>query len=187
MKNAFLILAALLGCALSGASAQQIENADFSKGKTGWSGDGKAVFIDEQGAISDTPKPGATPALRIELNKAAWKGIKQKLRPKANESDIQIELQVKADAAFKRAPDSREYSKVDFREGGQYSWGAEVFPKCDFLIRVKDEGWLYRPVALTPVDAWKKVTQSFTALKGRQREIELLFPPGDGVVYLKGK
>ena len=29
--------------------AQQGENADFAKGKTGWAGDGKAVFIDEGG------------------------------------------------------------------------------------------------------------------------------------------
>jgi len=187
MKTSNLILAALFGCALHGASAQQIENADFAKGKTGWMGDGKAVFIDEKGEVSETPKPGTTPAIRIELSKAGWKGIKQKLRPKANESAIQVVLQVKGDAAFKKAPESREYSNVDFREGGEYTWKAEVFPKCDFLIRVKDETWLYRPISLAPVDAWKTVTQSFAGLKGRQREIELLFPPGEGMVYLKGK
>ena len=186
ISNLFLVT--LFGCALPIASAQQIENADFSKGKTGWTGDGKAVFIDEKGEVSDTAKPGATPALRIELSKAAWKGIKQKLRPKANDSQIQLELQVKADAAFKRAPESREYSTtVDFREGGQYTWSGDVHPKCDILIRVKDETWQYRPMSLTPIDTWKTVTQSFAGLKGRQREIELLFPPGEGVVYLKGK
>ena len=62
-----------------------------------------------------------------------------------------------------------------------------MYPKCDFLIRVKDDGWQYRPISLAPVDSWKTMTHSFTGLKGRQREIELLFPPGEGAVYLKGK
>lgn len=187
MKIRNILFLIPLICGVQGAHAQTIDNADFTNGKTGWLGDGKAVFIDAQGVVSETPKPGTTPAIRIELSKSGWKGIKQKLRPKANEAQIEITVQVKADSTFKRVPESREYSSVDFREGGQYGWSAEVYPKCDFLIRVKDEGWQYRPISLAPVDSWKTVTQSFTGLKARQREIELLFPPGEGAVYLKGK
>lgn len=190
MKTTFLttrpfIVLWLLAAALPGAHSQEIENADFAKGKSGWMGDGEVVYIDAQGEVSDTKKPEATPAIQIELSKTAWKGIRQRLRVKPDEAVINLVVQVKAGSGFKRADSSRLYTS-DFKEGGQYGWSAEVYPKCDFLVRVKTDGWQYRPVSLAPVDTWKTVTQRFEGLKGRQREIELLFPPGDGTVLLKG-
>lgn len=188
LSHSLLLPALLLLLAAQGARAQKIDNEDFAKGKSGWTGDGKEVFTNAAGEVSETKKEGFSPVIRIELSKSAWKGLKQRLRPKSDETKIDFALQVKADAKFKREAESRAYSNgIDFKEGGQYGWSAEVYPKCDFLVRVKDEGWQYRPVSLAPLDAWKTVSVSISGLKGRQRELELLFPPGEGTVYLKGK
>jgi hypothetical protein len=187
MKKTTAVLSAILGLSLSGLLAQEIDNPDFSHGKAGWQGDGKAVFFDSAGAVSETASPGSVPGLMIELNRNAWREIRQTVRPKQKESEIRFSVQVMADPAFKRLAESKKFSDVDFGEGGGYVWSALVFPKCDFLIRVHDDGWFYRPFSLMPAGTWKAFSADFPKLKTRQREIALLFPPGEGTVYLKGK
>lgn len=187
MKRTKLILSAILGISISGLHAQEVENADFSKGKSKWLGDGKVVYFDSAGAISETPGADKVAGLKIELSKNAWRQIHQTLRAKPTETETGITLQVMADPAFKRLEESKEYSNVDFGEGGSYVWSALVFPKCDFLIRVHDGSWYYRPLSLFPAGEWKLFSATFPKLKTQQREIALLFPPGEGTVYLKGK
>lgn len=186
MKTNTILLAALLGLFLNCSNAQELNNADFSRGKAGWSGDGKVVYIDANGAVSATSSPGSTAAIQIELSGNDWRELKQKLHPNDKESAISFSVQIKADAGFKRLDASKKYSDVDFGEGGQFAWSALVFPKCDFLIRVQDDTWYYRPFSLSPLGAWKSFTANFPKLKSRQREIALLFPPGEGSVLVKG-
>lgn len=187
MKKTIAIASAILGFSMNGLLAQEIDNPDFSRGKSGWLGDGKAVYFDSAGAVSETASPGSVPGLKIELSRNSWKEIRQTVRPKQKETEIRISLQVMADPAFKRLAESKDYSDVDFDEGGGYAWSALVFPRCDFLIRVHDETWYYRPFSLAPLGTWKNFSAGFPKLKARQREIALLFPPGQGTVYLKGK
>ena len=184
MKIRCLLQAAAV-VALVSLHAQEVDNINFAKGKTGWLGDGKEVYVDAAGAVSETQTPGSTPAIKIELSKNSWKSLTQKLRPKSKETDIKFAISVKADTDYVPLAESKEYSNSDWKMGGEYVWSAEVYPKCDFLVRVKDETWYYRPVKLVP-GTWKKCSVNFPGLKGRQREVELLFPPGEGTVYLKG-
>lgn len=187
MKKNTAVLSAILGLSLSGLLSQEINNPDFSRGKAGWLGDGKPVWFDSTGEVSETASPGSIPGLKVELSKNAWREVRQSLRPKQKESEISFSIQAMADPAFKRLAESKEYSDVDFGEGGGYVWSALVFPKCDFLIRVHDDTWYYRPLSLMPLGTWKTLTADFPKLKARQREIALLFPPGEGTVYLKAK
>jgi hypothetical protein len=178
---------AALGVSLAGLNAQEIKNADFSQGKAGWQGPGTVVYFDAAGQVSETASPGAVPGLKFELNKNSWREIKQSLRSKPKETDISISVQVMADPSFQRLEKSKDYSDVDFGEGGGYVWSALVYPECDFLIRVKDGSWFYRPLSLKPAGTWKTFTADFPKLKTSAREIALLFPPGEGTVYIKGK
>jgi len=178
---------AVLGVSLVGLNAQAIKNADFSQGKAGWLGDGKVVYFDAAGQVSETATPGAVTGLKFELSKNSWREIKQSLRAKPKETDISISVQVMADPSFKRLEKSKAYSDVDFGEGGRWVWSALVFPECDFLIRVKDGSWLYRPISLKPAGTWHTFTEDFAKLKTSAREIVLLFPPGEGTVFIKGK
>ncbi len=188
MTKASLVLAAtILGLFLSNLPAQEVDNPDFAKGKTGWQGDGKVVYFAADGSISETASPGATQGLKIDLSKNAWREVHQSLRPKQKDTEIQYSVQVMAEPSFVRLPESREYSDVDFQQGGGYIWSALVYPKCDFLLRVRDDTWYYRPRSLTPLGTWKTITENFPKLKARQREIALLFPPGEGTVYVKGR
>lgn len=185
MKTRSLLCLAVAIICLTHLQSQEVDNIDFAKGKTGWLGDGKEVYIDASGAVSEAQTPGSTPAIKVELSKNSWKSLKQKLRPMSKETEIKFTIQVKADTDFAPLAESRDYTNSDWKMGGEYVWSAEMFPKCDFLVRVKDETWYYRPVKLVP-GTWKKCSVSFPGLKGRQRELELLFPPGVGTVYLKG-
>jgi hypothetical protein len=171
---------------ISHLHGQAIDNADFSKGRTGWQGDGKVIYIAADGTLSDRPSPDTTPALRIDLSKNDWREIHQRLSAKAAESEISYSVQVMAAPAFVRLPESKKYTS-DFSEGGTWYWTNLVYPKCDFLIRVKDGGWHYRPFSLAPVGQWKSYSATFSDLKERKRELALLFPPGTGYVLLKGK
>jgi hypothetical protein len=180
------ILLALTVFCLGPLHAQEVDNIDFTKGKNDWLGDGKVVYVDASGAISETETPGSTPAIKVELSKTGWRSLKQKLRPKSNETAVKFSLQVKAEADFEPLAASKDYTNEDWKAGGQYVWSAEMYPKCDFLIRLKDDTWYYRPFKL-PAGTWKTFSVDWPGLKARQREIELLFPPGEGTIYIKGK
>lgn len=187
MKTKIATIGVALGLSLAGSNAQEITNADFSRGKAGWQGDGKVVYFDATGQVSETATPGSVPGLKFELSKNSWREIKQSLRAKPKETDVSISVQVMADPAFKRLEKSKDFSNVDFGEGGGYVWSALVYPECDFLIRVKDGSWFYRPLSLKPAGTWKTFTADFPKLDKSNREIALLFPPGEGTVYIKGK
>ncbi|PTX95068.1 hypothetical protein DB345_12285 [Spartobacteria bacterium LR76] len=187
IKVSLALAASVLGLFLNSTIAQEVDNPDFSKGKTGWMGDGKVVYFAADGTISETAAAGAVPGLKIELSKNEWKEVHQNLRPKQKDTEIQYSVQVMADPTFVRLPESKDYSDVDFRQGSGYAWSALVYPKCDFLMRVHDDTWYYRPRSLTPLGTWKTFSESFPNLKARQREIALLFPPGEGTIYVKGK
>lgn len=187
MRTSHLLATVILGLTVCFLNAQEINNADFSRGKAGWLGDGKAVYINPDGTVSATESPDSTPVIQIELSKNDWREIKQKLHAKSDETQIALSVQIMAGPDFKRLDTSRKYSDVDFGEGGGYVWSALVFPKCDFLIRVQDDTWYYRPFSLSPLGTWKTFHASFPKLKARQREIALLFPPGEGSVLVKGK
>lgn len=107
-----------MGFSLAGLNAQEITNADFSRGKAGWQGDGKVVYFDTTGQVSETATPGSVPGLKFELSKNSWREIKQSLRAKPKETDVSISVQVMADPAFKRLEKSKDFSNVDFGEGG---------------------------------------------------------------------
>jgi len=187
MKIPKLVVGAVMMSFLSSSFAQEIKNADFSKGKSGWLGDGTIVYFDAAGGISETESPGAVSAIKLELSKNSWRELKQTLRAKPDESTLSFSVQVMAAPDFKRLLESRDYSDVDFGEGGSWVWSALVFPACDFLVRVEDGSWHYRPFSLKPVGTWKSFDVNLSKLQTRKREIALLFPPGEGTVYLKGK
>lgn len=189
MRIGFLqLLPPALFCLAATAVGQKPDNADFSEGKTGWVGDGEEVFITPDGNISEEEAEGATPAIAIELRGNDWEEIRQRLSPRAEEASTSIAIEVMVSEDFKPEEESRNYTEVDFREGGEYVWSAEVTPKCGFLVRVRDDGWwYYRPIRLAAPGKWKKITEKFPDLKSRNREISLMVPPGEGTVYIRGR
>ncbi len=187
MKIRKLIVGAVVISFCTALFAQEIKNADFSDGKSGWLGDGTVVYFDTAGGISETETPGSVRGLKFELTKNSWREVKQTLRAKSDESTLSFSIQAMAAPGFKRLVESRDYSDVDFGEGGSWVWSALVFPASDFLIRVEDGSWHYRPFSLSPLGSWKTYTIDLAKLKTKKREIALLFPPGEGTVYLKGK
>ncbi len=138
--------------------AQTLQNGDFTKGKAGWMGDGNVVYVDTAGKVDAKESPGSERVLQIELKSGRWTFIKQSLHPLAKDNTLSASFAAKALPDFEPAPESRDYTRVDFREGGSYVWSAEVWPKCDLLVRVQDSTWYYRPLSLKPVDAWKTFT-----------------------------
>jgi len=188
MKNRLPSFIALILISLgSQLQAQKPKNADFSEGKKGWVGDGDVVYIASDGSISEEESEEAVPAIAIELRGHDWEEIRQRLSPRADDTSTSIAIEVMVGEDFKPEKESRNYTDVDFQQGGQYLWSAEVTPKCDFLVRVRDEGWwYYRPIKLAKPGKWKKIKEKFPDLKSRQREISLMVPPGTGTVYIRG-
>ncbi len=127
MTKASLALAAtILGLCLSNLPAQGVDNPDFAKGKTGWQGDGKVVYFATDGSISETASPGATPGLKVELSKNAWREVHQSLRPKQKDTEIQYSVQVMAEPSFVRLPESGNtrtsiFSKAEDTSGARWS------------------------------------------------------------------
>ena len=185
MKFAFRLIFSLFAVFLTQAYSQTIKNGDFAKGKSSWLGDGKLVYLSADGKIADTETPGAEKVLQIELKKTKWSTINQSLFPLAKDDALSVSIMVKAQSDFAPLDESHEYSKVDFQEGGSYVWSAEVAPKCDFLVRVHDSTWYYRPVTLKPVDTWKTLNLNFKNLKARNRSLTIALPPGSGTVLIK--
>src|SRR5205823_6294329 len=147
----------------------------FAKGKAGWTGDGKIVYLKADGKIEEKESPNSERVVQIELKDNRWTFLKQSLHPKTKDTSVTVSFSIKALPDFKPAAESREYSAVDFKEGGSYVWSAEVSPKCDLLIRVQDTTWYYRLLSLQPLDQWKTATQDFPNLKSRNRSVTIAF------------
>ena len=96
-----------------------------------------------------------------------------------------VAITVRAMPDFAPLAESRDYSKEDFKEGGEYVWSAEVWPKCQMLVRVQDTTWYYRPLSLKPFATWKTFKLDFPKLSSRTRSVTLALPPGSGSVLLK--
>lgn len=185
MRTPLIALVVMASAGL--AMAQVVENAGFGRGKTGWTGDGKIVYFNPDGTVSETAVMGAPTGLRIDLNRNGWKEIKQKLRPKPGEKQVSISFQAMAEPGFQRLEESKQYSvDINWKEGSQWIWTSLIRPKCDLLIRMQhDEAWYYRPLSLQPVGSWVQVSQTIEDLMGKQREISILLPPGTGTVLIK--
>jgi len=182
--KALFVFFSLLICVAS-LSAQTLENGDFAKDKAGWLGDGKIVYLGSDGKISDLESPSSQKALQVELKKNRWTYVKQSLHPKVKDNTVSVAITVKALPDFQPLEESRDYSKEDFKEGGSYAWSAEVWPKCQLLVRVQDTTWYYRPFSLKPLDTWKTFKMTFENLSSRTRSVTVALPPGTGSVLLK--
>jgi len=187
------------------AYSQALKNGDFAKGKANWQGDGELVTLTPDGKVQsaeipgsdlrltlsssgnlqDTQTSGSTRALKIDLQKFKWTSISQGLFPHSKDNSISVSIMVKAMPNFVRLEESAEYSRVDFKEGREYEWSAEVSPKCDFLVRVHDTTWHYRPLSLKPFGEWKTFHFDFSDLEARSRSLALAFPPGSGSILIK--
>jgi len=179
------LLFVLLALGIPSAPAQALSNGDFSKGKAGWQGSGQVVWLKADGTVSPTEVAGADRVLEVPLRSTQWTWIKQLLHPLAVDKAVAAKITVRASADFAPAAESREYTKVDFREGGGYVWSAEVWPKCDLLPRLQDATWYYQPKSLKPYGSWKTVSVSFPNLTSRNRSFTLALPPGKGSVFFK--
>ncbi len=177
--------ALLLALLCLGTPLHAVDNPDFSEGKKGWTGSGTAGFLDAAGEFSALEKPGSTPVLRVELSKTMAKTLSQRVSAKPDETTVNLRLRLLASNDFVRKDDARGFGDVDFKEGGQYVWSAPVHPRCDFLVRVSDSTYFYRPLSLRPIGQWKTFSVSIPDLKNRKREVELIFPPGDGAIYIQ--
>lgn len=167
------------------ASAQALENGDFSKGKAGWLGSGQVVYLKADGTVSPAKVPDAELVMQVALRPTQWTWIKQSLHPHAADHDVAGKVTLKASADFAPMAESRDYSKVDFQEGGGYVWSADVWPKCDLLVKLQDTTWYYQPKSLKPYGEWKTVKFSFPNLSSRNRSLTLALPPGKGSVFFK--
>ena len=180
-----MLLSVLLGWSCGPLFAQEIRNGDFTKGASDWMGDGRLVYLDASDKVLSQPEAGATPAFQVHLKSSQWAIVKQNLHPSSKESVVRARIEIMASPDFQPVEKSRTYSPVDFREGGGYVWSAEVFPKCDLLVTVKDSTYYYRLFSLQPPGSWKTFTVDFQNLTSRSRCFSLAFPPGTGTLWIK--
>ena len=151
-----------------------LENGDFINGKNQWQGDGKVEKVD-----------GAN-ALVVALSKNNFSEVRQTFKMPNTVKRIKVTAQVKCSEDYKMNDKARSISDVDFAPKGTYEWTAEVHPKSDFHIRVKDDSWNYK---LTKVEYgnWTTVVAEIRGIsKPGSLELALVFPPGDGTMMVKG-
>ena len=59
-------------------------------------------------------------------------------------------------------------------------------PSIGFSKGAAAPGVAYAPaLSLRPIGQWKTFHVSIPDLKNRKREVELIFPPGDGAIYIQ--
>ncbi len=180
-----LLMSWLLGWSCGALFSQEIRNGDFSKGASDWMGDGRLIYLDASNKVLSQPEAGATPVLQVQLKSSQWAVVKQNLHPSSKESAVRASIEIMASPDFQPLEKSRAYSPVDFKEGGSYTWSAEVFPKCDLLVTVKDSTYYYRLFSLQPTGSWKTFQIDFQNLTTRSRGFSLAFPPGTGTLWIK--
>lgn len=155
------------------AAEELLKNGSFTEGEAKWDIEGKAE-----------PSPGG---LTIMLDDKKWTLVEQELAlPKDTASTVQVKVELTAASGYQPAAESKAYDDVDFGMGGSYGWTARVFPKCDFLVTIRNHGgWEYRPIRLTPGSA-QTIRGEFKKMKeSKSNKLTLAFPPGSGQVEIK--
>lgn len=153
----------------------ELKNGDFSADKQGWRGPGKVEKSDDGKVLS------------VTLAKFNFTEVSQVFKMPPATRRFKVTLQVKASSDYVFNDKSPKISDVDFKIGGNYTWGALVHPKSDFHIRVKDETtYFHYKLAAVPPDAWKTVTAEIRDIKKPNAiDLVLVFPPGDGSMMVK--
>jgi hypothetical protein len=153
----------------------ELKNGDFSADKQNWRGPGK-VEKSEDGKV-----------LSVTLAKFNFTEVSQVFKMPPGTRRFKVTLQVKAAPDYVFNDKSPKISDVDFKVGGNYTWGALVHPKSDFHIRVKDEtSYFHYKLAAVPLDTWTTVTAEIRDIKKPNAiDLVLVFPPGDGTMKVK--
>jgi len=178
----------LLALFTTAALAKDFENGDFAKGKNGWLGDGKVVYLDAAGAASETQTPGSIPAVAIDLSKTQFKEITQKFETPEGTGALTVEVTYKASPDFKLNDKSSKFTKDNsWSPGTTWYWSGLVFPKVDLCIRLdKPDGYSYRLSSVQPGSDWKTLHFRWDNV-GSKKDVKLsvIVPPGDGMFYLR--
>jgi hypothetical protein len=160
--------------ALLPLGAQELlKNGSFAEGESKWDIEGKVE-----------PGPGGITA---NLDEKKWLLIEQEIElPDEESSTVKVKIELAASPDYKPAASSKAYDSVDFGMGGSYGWTARVFPKCDFLVTVRNSGgWDYRPLKISPGGP-QTFQLEFTKVKYRKNQgLTFAFPPGTGKVDIK--
>ncbi len=184
----FLSCGILLALFTAAAPAKDFENGDFAKNKNGWLGDGKVVYLDAAGAVSETQTPGANTAIAIDLSKTQFKEITQKFETREGTGALEVEVVYKGSPDFKLNDKSTKFTKDNtWSPGTTWYWSGLVFPKVDLCIRLdKPDGYSYRLSAVQPGSDWKTLRFRWDNV-GAKKDVKLsvIVPPGDGVFYLR--
>lgn len=173
MKRTLLI--ALLPAFISVPVHGELKNGDFSADKQNWRGPGKVEKSDDGKVLS------------VTLAKFNFSEVSQVFKMPPATRRFKVTLQVKASSDYVFNDKSQKISDVDFKVGGNYTWGALVHPKSDFHIRVKDETtYFHYKLAAVPLDKWTTITAEIRDIKKPNAiDLVLVFPPGDGTMMVK--
>jgi hypothetical protein len=173
IKN--VALAFFLSVGVSAAVAQEAEgnlirNGDFSKGKSGWDGDGSVQEIEgyEGGK-----------ALRVKLSRSDVKYLTTNLEKTSKFSALNIKFKAKTSEDFER---NKGLEKLD-RDGNTH----QMIPDGSaFSIELVGSGYfIYKPFKLKELNEWQdfSVTIPNTARGDAGLRFNFFVPPGRGELY----
>jgi hypothetical protein len=179
------LLAALFA---SSVFARDFENGDFAKDKTGWLGDGRVVYLKEDGTVSATKEPGTTPVVEIALNKTQPRDFTQKFTTEEGTGALEVEVVYKGSADFKLNEKSTKFTKDNtWQAGATMYWSALVVPKVDLCLRLdQPTGFAYRLAKVSPGSDWQTLKVRWDSI-GAKKDVKLcvIAPPGEGSLFVK--
>lgn len=181
-------LSCVLLAAASPIFAKGFENGDFAKEKAGWLGDGRLVYLKEDGTVAATKEPGTTPAVEIALSKTQPREFTQKFTTDEGTGVLNVEVVYKGSPDFKLNEKSNKFTKDNtWGAGGTWYWSALVTPKVDLCVRLdQPTGHSYKLARVTPGANWETLAFRWDNV-GEKKDVKLCIvaPPGDGSLFIK--
>jgi hypothetical protein len=190
--------------------ADGLENGDFAKGKSRWTGDGQVMYLKPDGTISPadnsrssllppvasagtgTPaaaqKPTTTPIVEIKLKSTQFADFAQKFRTPKEMDVVNAEVTYKASADFKMNDKAIVFDReIGCKPGTFWNWSMLVHPKSDVVMRLdKRDNYLYKLDAASPGSDWKTMKVRWDNVGGGQDvTFHVVVTPGHGTLYIK--
>jgi len=186
MDKPLTALAILCAALISAHAATPLKNEDFAKGRSGWEGGGKIVFLND--ADEPTPeKEGGKPVLEVKLAKTQLTEIRQRFVFSHGERSLKTSLQIKTSPDYVRNDDAHKWTKDISWSGGWYSWSNLVYPRVDFCLRLDGDKFYYLPRNLKTKGEWVHLKGNFNDMKSAgPKSLSLVFPAGEGTIWVKG-
>lgn len=170
-------------------AVEYIKNGDFKQGRSGWSQEGRVIFLNAAEEELNQEEEGTTPILKVSLTRKEWSNLECKIKTPEGIGAVPINVELKPSKDYARSPEINQLTDLDWPAGkGGWIWSGIAKVRNDLTVMIQSNTNFFNVQTknFSEID-WHTLRYNINSLgeKKMERIVILSFPPGEGYVYIK--